>query len=224
MAKTNARQRNNPLNKIFKEAEKSLKLHELRNFKPYINMFYSELSKTDLIKHPPIELFNRAHHAWLHSKERKSNTPSVQVFNPILSMHGFKSNNTIIEVITEDMPFLVSSISSALNDEGLTIHFLVHPTIYVRRSEDCKILDFMELPDPKFNSKKESVIHLEITHQTEPETKKIKKNLELILRNILCYMNDKNAITNEITTIIVISRVPLSLECRLLLHKNSHND
>ena len=202
MAKKIVRQRNNPLNKIFKEAEKSLKPHEMKNFKPYINMFYSELSKTDLIKHPPIELFNRAHHAWLHSKERKSNTPSIQVFNPILSMHGFKSNNTVIEVITEDMPFVVSSISSALNDEGLTVHFLVHPTIYVRRSEDFKILDFIELPDPKFNSKKESVIHLEITHQTEPEAKKIKKNLELILKNILCYMNDKNAITNEITAII----------------------
>ena len=180
MAKTNVRQRNNSLKKIFKEAEKSLKPHDLKHFKPFINMFYSEISKTNFIKHPPIELFNRAYQAWLHSKERKTNTPSVLVFNACNSKHGFKSTNTIIEVITEDMPFLVSSISSALNDEGLIIHFLVHPTIYVRRSEDNKILEFMETPVPKFNSKKESVIHLEITRQSEPQLKKIKNSLKLI--------------------------------------------
>ena len=45
---------------------------------------------------------------------RRRRTALVRVFNPTLREHGYTSPHTIIEMVNDDMPFLVDSISLAL--------------------------------------------------------------------------------------------------------------
>ena len=39
----------------------------------------------------------------------------VRVYNPQIEQHGWQSTHTVVEVVTDDMPFLVDSVSMALN-------------------------------------------------------------------------------------------------------------
>ncbi len=57
----------------------------------------------------------------------------MRVFNPTLREHGFVSPHTIIDVVNDDMPFLVDSINLALTERALTLHFLAHPIFAVSR-------------------------------------------------------------------------------------------
>jgi glutamate dehydrogenase len=48
---------------------------------------------------------------------------------------GWQSTHTIIEIVNDDMPFLVDSVTMEVNRQGLTLHLIVHPIIAVLRGK-----------------------------------------------------------------------------------------
>jgi len=57
----------------------------------------------------------------------------VRVFNPSLAEDGFVSEFTTIQIIHDDMPFLVDSVTMAINRSGRIAHWIVHPMLLVDR-------------------------------------------------------------------------------------------
>ena len=51
----------------------------------------------------------------------------MRVFNPTIEEHGWQSTHTIVEIVNDDMPFLVDSVTMEVNRHGLTLHLIVHP-------------------------------------------------------------------------------------------------
>src|SRR5262249_41496381 len=43
------------------------------------------------------------------------------------------AGRTVIEIVTDDTPFLVESVTAALTSRGLTLHLLAHPVLVVDR-------------------------------------------------------------------------------------------
>ena len=58
---------------------------------------------------------------------------AVRVFNPTTDTDGWSSARTVIQVVTDDMPFLVDSVTGALVQSDVDIHLVVHPQLRVRR-------------------------------------------------------------------------------------------
>ncbi len=52
---------------------------------------------------------------------RRAGEPKVRVFNPEQARDGWESPYTIVEVVTDDMPFLVDSLAVVLGDSRLAI-------------------------------------------------------------------------------------------------------
>ena len=50
--------------------------------------------------------------------------------------HGWQSTHTIIEIVNDDMPFLVDSVTMEVNRHGLTLHLIIHPIVAVVRDAD----------------------------------------------------------------------------------------
>ena len=59
--------------------------------------------------------------------------PSVRVFNPTIEEHGWQSTHTVVEIVNDDMPFLVDSVTMEVNRHGLTLHLIMHPIVAVAR-------------------------------------------------------------------------------------------
>nr|MDT0658370.1 NAD-glutamate dehydrogenase [Micromonospora sp. DSM 115978] len=49
--------------------------------------------------------------------------------------------HTVIEIVTDDMPFLVDSVTALLTGEHLDVHMLVHPLVVVRREPLGKLTE-----------------------------------------------------------------------------------
>ena len=49
-----------------------------------------------------------------------------------IAEHGWQSTHTIVEIVNDDMPFLVDSVTMEVNRHGLTLHLIVHPIVTVR--------------------------------------------------------------------------------------------
>lgn len=59
----------------------------------------------------------------------------IRVFNPTLAEDGFSSEHTVIQIVHDDMPFLVDSVTMAVNRSGRIAHWIVHPLLVVERDE-----------------------------------------------------------------------------------------
>ena len=53
----------------------------------------------------------------------------MRVYNPTFEQHGWQSPHTAIEIVSDDMPFLVDSVSMELSRRETGIHVLVHPVV-----------------------------------------------------------------------------------------------
>ena len=56
---------------------------------------------------------------------------SCRSSNPSRAVDGWESPHTVVEVVSDDAPFLVDSVSSALARRGYDIHLLFHPLLGV---------------------------------------------------------------------------------------------
>ncbi|HET6546069.1 MAG TPA: NAD-glutamate dehydrogenase domain-containing protein [Rhodanobacteraceae bacterium] len=104
-----------------------------------------------LCRIPAQDIANRSADGWIgfalgmleFARVRQPGTPSVRVFNPTAG-HGFDSAHTVVEVVTDDMPFLVDSIGMAISQSGLQVHTVIHPTYRVVRDPDGRISKLAE--------------------------------------------------------------------------------
>ena len=72
-------------------------------------------------------------------QERQPGRPRVRVTNPDAGSNGFGSARTIVEVVTDDMPFLVDSVGMAIAGTGLAIHSVIHPVFRVERDAQGRL-------------------------------------------------------------------------------------
>ena len=100
------------------------------------------------------------------AKRRLPGVAKVRVFNPTSVEHGFESALTVVQIVNDDMPFLVDSIANELNRREITIHLLAHPVMAVRRDLDG---DLGELAgEAGEGAPHESLMHIEIDRVADP--------------------------------------------------------
>ena len=96
----------------------------------------------------------------LRPQARAAAMPRVRAFNPTIEEHGWQSKHTIVEIVNDDMPFLVDSVAMEANRHGLTLHLIIHPII-ARRASARRHADGAR--DRRFGERvRESFIHLEV--------------------------------------------------------------
>jgi len=66
--------------------------------------------------------------------DRKPGQLKVQVFNPEQKRDGWQTAHTVIQIVNDDMPFIIDTIASELTAAGFNIDVLFHPILSVTRS------------------------------------------------------------------------------------------
>ena len=93
----------------------------------------------------------------------------VRILNPQLSGDGWASEHTVLQIVTDDMPFLVDSVTGELSRRDSEIHLAVHPQLIVERDADGA-LQGIELPSPeRKGGRRESWMHVEIDRDADPD-------------------------------------------------------
>ena len=65
---------------------------------------------------------------------RPEGSTNVRVFSPQQDTDGWTCSYTVLQIVTDDMPFLVDSVLAALGDRD--VHELIHPQLRVARAPD----------------------------------------------------------------------------------------
>ncbi|WP_460917538.1 NAD-glutamate dehydrogenase [Pseudoxanthomonas sangjuensis] len=111
------------------------------------------------------------------ARTRKPGSASVRVFNPTLERNGWESSHSVLQIVNDDMPFLVDSVSIALADLGVGVHVLGHPVIRFQRDKAGRIAAVGE-------GKAESLMLLEIDRQPAEQMPKIEARIRSVLAEV----------------------------------------
>ena len=65
--------------------------------------------------------------------QRVGPSDQLKVYNPDRERDGWSSPHTVLEIVSDDMPFIVDSVTMELAREGYTIDLVIHPVVRVRR-------------------------------------------------------------------------------------------
>ena len=133
----------------------------------FVRKYLGEVDPEDLADRQIPDLYGAALSHWSFARKREPGRAKVRVFNPTIAEHGWQSTHTVVEIVNDDMPFLVDSVTMEVNRNGLTLHLILHPLVAVRRSGDGSLLGLAESgasPD----ARRESFIHVEVDRVTEP--------------------------------------------------------
>ncbi|PWR20609.1 NAD-glutamate dehydrogenase [Zavarzinia compransoris] len=131
--------------------------------------YFARLGSEDLLAHGAEALFGAALGHWRFAAERPAGGHLVRVFNPRLDSHGWHSPHTVVETVTDDMPFLVDSITAALAREGRGVHLIAHPVLNVARDAAGRRT---ALAAPGADGAiAESLIHIEIDEDGDAESR-----------------------------------------------------
>src|ERR1700724_1534680 len=112
----------------------------------FLKAYYANVDAADLAERDPAELAGTALSHLMFARQRRRSA-LVRVFNPTLREHGYTSPHTVIEMVNDDMPFLVDSINLALTQRALTLHFLTHPIFAVTRDGSGALKSLRERGD-----------------------------------------------------------------------------
>src|SRR5690606_40882959 len=95
----------------------------------------------------------------------------LRIYNPSPDEHGYASGFTIVEMVNDNMPFLVDSVAAAIDRQNLSIHMTIHPVLKVRRDARGRLLEV--LPRGSTEGQSESFIRFEIDRETDAQLLKV---------------------------------------------------
>ncbi len=179
---------------------KQFSAKERKNVETFIRCFFEFNPASFLQTFSTEELGAFVKESYLFLKKRKRGSQQVRIYNPSLEKNGFAKEYTVIEMINDDMPFLVDSISEELNRHGLAIHYLTHPVIDVTRDKSGEIISLDRASRDEKSKNAESLIHFQISYIAEEKQRiSLKDDLLHILKCVKCIVDDWQKMLSHIT-------------------------
>ncbi|MFE2144318.1 NAD-glutamate dehydrogenase [Streptomyces sp. NPDC059456] len=159
----------------------------------YLQRYYLHTAPEDLLDRDPVDVFGAALSHYRLAENRPQGTANVRVHTPTVEENGWTSSHSVVEVVTDDMPFLVDSVTNELSRQSRGIHVVIHPQVVVRRDVTGKLIEILG-PDcdahgPKtarpHDSLVESWIHVETDRETDrADLKQITDDLRRVLSDV----------------------------------------
>ena len=109
----------------------------------FVRQYYHWVPPEDLGERDTCDLYGAAISHWKLARERSPGQAKVRVYNPDRERDGWSSPHTVLEIVSDDMPFIVDSVTMELAKAGLTIDLVIHPVIRVRRDEQGRLVEVL---------------------------------------------------------------------------------
>ncbi|MBO0651673.1 NAD-glutamate dehydrogenase [Streptomyces triculaminicus] len=160
----------------------------------YLQRYYLHTAPEDLTGRDPVDIYGAAMSHYRLAEQRPQGTANVRVHTPTVEENGWTSSHSVVEVVTDDMPFLVDSVTNELSRQNRGIHVVIHPQVIVRRDVTGRLLEVLGSAcdahgtgtdtEAPHDALVESWIHVEIDRETDRD------DLKQIAADLLRVLND----------------------------------
>ncbi len=119
---------------------------------------------------------------------RRNEAIAVRVFDPTEDGDGYDTTGTVVDINVADGPFLVDSITAALDRSGRQVVMDVHTVVGVIRSADGNVLD---VTPARGAQRREAIQHYELDARlTDAEKDQLEADLRTVLADVQAAVRD----------------------------------
>ncbi len=130
----------------------------------FVQRFFARTAPGDLALHTPESWAGLIDGLLDFMDQRSEQTARVRIFNAEDGQSGGEGRYTVVQVVTDDMPFLVDSTSMAIDRADRQVHAVIHPVVGVQRDGEGR-LTLLDAED----GQRESIMHIEIDRMADED-------------------------------------------------------
>ncbi len=202
MGKSLENRKSHLLAKVLERVREKLPPDQAENAVKFIEQYYLAVAPEDLVERSVLDLYGGALAHWNFAAKRAPHKRLLRVYNPRMEEHGWQSTHTIIEVVQDDMPFLVDSTSMELNRLGLTVHLIIHPVMHIHRDTHNQIENVLE-DGNHGEGQPEAILRFEVDRQASDEQlRTLEQSLNNVLEDVRCAVEDWATMREQLRAII----------------------
>jgi len=150
-------------------AARRLDPKRVQETREFLSLYYRQVDAEDLAARAPEDILGAALAHLAFGQRFTSGMPKLRVYNPRTEEHGWSSSHSVIEIVNDDMPFLVDSVTMEVNRQGYTIHLFNHPVYATQRDADGEL---KSIGASGREGRHESWIHVEVDREVDAERMK----------------------------------------------------
>jgi len=165
-------------------------------------LYYAEVDPEELAARGAKNLAGAAASHLEFGRRFSSGKPKIRAYNPTQSQHGWHSTHTVVEIVNDDMPFLVDSVTMEVNRQGLTLHLVIHPVLRTLRGAAGE-LESVSAPGESSGGRLESFMHVEVDRRTDPaKLAELEAGLVRVLGDVSAAVEDWRAMKGRMGEVI----------------------
>ena len=161
--------------------------------------YYRLVPAEELSTAEPAELAAAVQSHLALAADRAPGRALVRLLNPTLSKDGWSSRDTVVQIATDDMPYLVDSVVAELARIEVPVRRLVHPIVFVRRDLAGTLREVLTGSDPDdvpADVLAESWMYVNIDRITDPERiQQVEQRLLAVLTDVREVVEDTQRMT-----------------------------
>ncbi len=166
----------------------------------FLRLFYKNVPAEDVQAEDPLDLFGAAMALWRFAETRTPGQPKIRAYNPRFEEDGWHSTHTVVEIVNDDMPFLVDSVTAELNRRELGVHLVIHPVVHVARDAKGKRQSLAK--DPKAGTA-ESMMQIRVSARSSAEVlEQIQAGLTSVLSDVRHAVADWRPMRNKLLEVV----------------------
>jgi glutamate dehydrogenase len=172
-----------------------------------LKAYYRHVAPEDVCDRGEVDLYGALASHYKLATSRPQGTARIRVFTPTVQEHGWSARgHSVVEVVTDDMPFLVDSITMELVHQQRDIHLVIHPQLEVERDITGDLM--LVRPDDGVGpvsegAIRESWMHIEIDRIPDTEdVGEIEAKLQRVLRDVREAVEDWERMHAQVLRII----------------------
>lgn len=168
----------------------------------FTKLFFGTVSAEDAAVITPLQREKIGSAFWDFMQRRKPRQALVRVYNPEPGQHGWQANCSVVEIVHDDMPFIVDSAMGAINRLGLVVQLVVHPVLRVSRDAQGLVQQVTD-DDSAHNMVAESLTHIRCDEIRDPQQiKTLQHNLTKVFADLRAAVGDWSPMLKRIESVI----------------------
>ncbi|HRG15120.1 MAG TPA: NAD-glutamate dehydrogenase, partial [Pseudomonadota bacterium] len=161
-------QKNALVEAVLAQLKSEFSAARLATAQTFAGLFFRRVPDEDIAARDLADWVGLARDALDFVQVRTGEQSLVRVYNPNRGEHGWESSHTVVQVLTDDMPFLVDSVTMAISACDNLVQSVVHPVLQVDRDAGGHVLGMNEESAAGGRGKAESFMHFEVDRRADP--------------------------------------------------------
>ena len=170
----------------------------------FVAALFSRAVPEDLMRYDARELAELAAAAWSFLADRKPGVPKVRLDSPaVTAVHERLKTTSVLEIVNDDMPFLVNSVLAELAEHGVEVRLVVHPVLAVERDSAGRLTGFQGARAASGGALRESFIQIHVERiDEEARRAAIVRAIADVLADVRVAVQDWRAMTARVAELI----------------------